>query len=575
MHRRWVLREPAAEARGSISRASGVSGLAASVLAARGIVEPEAVGAFLHPSLANLPDPSLLPGMDAAVGRLARAAEAGETVWVYTDYDVDGVTAAAVLGEFLRACRIPVRVRLPRRDREGYGLHPSALREIAEEGGTLVVTADCGVNAVEAGRAARELGIDLVVTDHHSPGDALPEAVAVVNPKLPASSYPDPSIAGVGVAWNLAAALRRRLREAGHFGSGGEPDLREALGLVALGTVADMAPLRDVNRVLVSWGLRALNRSPRAGIRALREVARVKGELRAGHLGFQLGPRLNAAGRMEGPQEALDLLQTGDPDRARALAQRLDRLNQERREEERGILGQAVERVEAEGWHPGRWSLAVESEGWHAGVVGIVASRLVERYHRPAVVLSVDGGSAKGSARSVRGLHLCEVLAECGGLLDRFGGHAAAAGLSLPAERVPEFRECFEAAVRARLSEEDLAPVLTLDAEPAFSELTVEAVRELSRLEPFGVGNPTPVLLSRRVRLLDVRPLGRDGAHAKLRLEQGGVRCEALAWRKARELGHARPGQWVDVAHTPQVNEWNGVERVQLVVEGMRPAPSG
>lgn len=572
MHRRWVLRESAAEAREHISRASGVSDLVATVLVSRGITGPEAAGAFLSPSLGSLPDPSLLPGMGPAVERLTRAAQAGETVWVYTDYDVDGVTSAAVLSDFLLACRIPVRVRLPRRDREGYGLHPAALREIAEQGGTLVVTADCGVNAVEAGWAARELGVDLVITDHHSPGDALPDAVAVVNPKLAGSAYPDRSIAGVGVAWNLAAALRRRLRDLGYFGGGPEPDLRELLGLVAIGTVADVVPLRDVNRVLVASGLRVLNSSPRPGVVALREVAGVKGELRAGHIGFQLGPRLNAAGRMEGPQEALDLLHTRDPERARSLAEGLNRLNRQRQEEERAILDDAVGRVESEGWLPGRWSLAVESEGWHAGVVGIVASRLAERYHRPTVVLSVEGGSARGSARSIRGLHLCEVLAECGSLLDRFGGHAAAAGLSLPAARIPEFRDRFEAVVRGRLSEEELVPVLTLDAEAAFPVLTLPSVRELSRLEPFGMGNPSPAFLSRRVRVLDVRPIGREGAHRKFRLEQAGVRFDALAWRAAESLAHAVPGRWVDLAHTPQVNAWNGAERVQLVVEGMRPA---
>jgi len=570
VHRRWVLRESDAEARERISRASAISGLVAAVLAARGLAEPGAADAFLNPSLAGLPDPSLIPGMDAAVERLAQAAQAGETVWVYTDYDVDGVTSAAVLLRFLEESGIPTRHRLPRRDREGYGLNPDALREIAGEGGTLVVTADCGVSAVEPARIARELGLDLVITDHHTPGDELPGAAAVVNPKLAGSAYPDAAIAGVGVAWHLAAALRRRLRAAGRYAARPEPDLRNLLDLVAIGTVADVVPLRDVNRVLVSAGLRVLNQNPRPGVLALREVAGVKGELRAGHIGFQLGPRLNAAGRMEGPEEALDLLRTGELGRARDLAERLNTLNRQRQEEERSILGQALGRVEAEGWHPERWSLVLESAGWHAGVIGIVASRLVERYYRPAVVLAVEDGQAKGSARSIRGLHLYEVLAECGDLLDRFGGHAAAAGLALPAQRVPEFRERFEAAVRARLSPEDLVPVLTLDAEAAFSGLTLPAVRDLSRLEPFGMGNPSPAFLTRRVRVLDVRPVGKDGAHLKFRLEQGGVRHDAMAWRKAEDLARVTPGQWIDLAHTPQVNEWNGSERVQLVVEGMR-----
>jgi single-stranded-DNA-specific exonuclease len=569
--RRWTIKAVELGARDTLSRALGVSGLAALVLAARGITDPAAGQAFLAPSLANLPDPSLIPGMGGAVERLAQAARAGETVWVYTDYDVDGVTSAALLAEFFRQSGIPSQVRLPRRDREGYGLHADALREIAEQGGTLVLTADCGATAVPQANLARELGVDLIISDHHTPGTELPSATAVVNPKLCGSSYPDVSIAGVGVAWNLAAGLRRRLREDGYFPSAGGPDLRDFLDLVALGTVADVAPLRDVNRVLVAYGLLRLNQSPRPGVRALIDVAGVKGQLKAGHIGFQLGPRLNAAGRMAGPQEALSLLASDDPARAAALARQLDELNRRRQGEERDILDGAMSRVEAEGWWPERWSLVLGSERWHAGVIGIVASRLVERYHRPTVVLSVADGQAQGSARSIRGLNLYETLDGCRDLLDRFGGHAAAAGLSLPVEQVQTFRDRFEEQVRSRISSEELVPVLILDAEAPFSDMDVEAVRELSRLEPFGFGNPNPVFLSRKVSVLDVRPIGREGGHLKFRLEQGGRRLGAVAWRKAEGLAHVTPGTVVDVAHTPQINLWNGVESVQLVVEGMRP----
>lgn len=572
MHRRWLVRESDAEARERLPRASAVSRLVAAVLAARGVTEPDRVEAFLRPSLGALPDPEAIPGMEEAVARLAAAAHRGETVWVYTDYDVDGVTSAALLSEFFRESRMPARVRLPRRDREGYGLTPQALREIAEEGGRLVVTADCGVSAVEPARVARELGVDLLITDHHTPGPELPDAVAVVNPKLPGSDYPDAMLAGVGVAWNLVAALRRRLREEEFYGDVAEPDLRRLLDFVALGTVADVAPLRDVNRVLVTYGLRCLNDSPRPGVVALREVAGVRGDLRAGHIGFQLGPRLNAAGRMEGPQEALALLAAAEAAEARRIAEALDALNRRRQQEERGIVEDAAARVEGEGWWPDRWSLVLEAEGWHPGVIGIVASRLVERYHRPALVLSVEGERARGSARSIPALNLVETLGDCADLLIRFGGHAAAAGLELPARRVGELRERFEAAVRARLGPEDLVPVLRLDAEVAFADLALEAVRDLERLEPFGVGNPTPLLLTRRVRVLDVRTIGRDGDHLKFRIEEGGRRLDALAWRKAEGLAHVAPGMVVDLAHTPQVNRWNGREGVQVVVEGMRPA---
>ncbi len=570
--RRWVLRGSDVEARERISRASPVSGLVAAVLAARGVSDPDDVDAFLNPSLAALPDPSLIHGMDAAVDRLSRAFSAREPVWVYTDYDVDGVTSAALLDEFFRACGFPVHVRLPHREREGYGLSPDAVREIAGRGGRVVVTADCGIGAVDAARSARELGVDLVITDHHTPGPEVPRAAAVVNPKLPDSAYPDAAIAGVGVAWNLAVALRRRWRETGGFQSRPEPDLRDLLDLVALGTVADVVPLRGVNRALVSAGLRQLNRKPRPGVAALREVAGVRGALRAGHIGFQLGPRLNAAGRLEGPQEALALLSAADLSTARPLAARLDELNRRRQAEERSILDEASARVERERWWPERWSLVVESAGWHAGVVGIVASRLAERYTRPTVVLAVDGASAKGSARSVPGLHLHEALSDCSDLLDRFGGHAAAAGLGLPAAAVGAFRERFEAAVRSRLTPEALVPVLTLDAVVSFDELTETAVADLETLEPFGAGNPSPGFVSRGVRVLDVRPLGREGEHLKFRLGQGQARVEAVAWRRAAVLRHVRPGDVVDVAYTPQIRRWGGSESVQLQVEEMRPA---
>ncbi len=341
---------------------------------------------------------------------------------------------------------------------------------------------------------------------------------------------------------------------------------------MALGTVADVVPLRGVNRALVTAGLRQLNRKPRAGVKRPREVAGVRGALRAGHIGFQLGPRLNAAGRLEGPQEALALLSAADLSTARPLAARLDELNRRRQAEERSILEEASARVERERWWPGRWSLVVESEGWHAGVVGIVASRLAERYTRPTVVLAVDGGAAKGSARSVPGLHLHETLSDCADLLDRFGGHAAAAGLGLPASSVGEFRERFEAAVRSRLAPDALVPVLLLDAEAAFAELTEPAVADLGTLEPFGAGNPSPGFLSRGARVLDVRPLGREGEHLRFRLGQGGVRVEAVAWRRAASLGHVRPGDVVDVAYTPQIRSWGGAASVQLQVEEMRPA---
>ena len=318
MTHRWTIRDGDPRAREELSRALSVSGLVAAVLVARGITGLEPARTFLSPTLAELPDPRSIPGMDVGARRLAEAVMNGDFLWVYADYDVDGVTSAALLTEFLAQCGTRSRVHLPRRDREGYGLHASALEEIAAQGGQLVVTADCGIAAVDAARRAAELGLELIITDHHTPGDELPRAAAVVNPKLPGSTYPEPAPAGVGVAWNLAAATRRELRSRGWFDAAGrsEPDLRGLLDLVALGTVADVVPLRGANRLLVRYGLEVLNRAPRPGVTALCEVAGVRGALRGGHIGFQLGPRLNAAGRMADPLAALRVLTSRDPGEA-------------------------------------------------------------------------------------------------------------------------------------------------------------------------------------------------------------------------------------------------------------------
>ena len=576
---RWILREMAAETRDRLSRELDVGHLLASVLAARGFSPGVETDTFLSPSLASLPDPLLLAGMEAAVDILSRAAESKETIWVYTDYDVDGVSSAALLSKFFTASGIPSQVRLPRRDREGYGLNTQVLQEIYDAGGRTVVTADCGIDAMEEARLAHELGISLVITDHHIPGDELPEAGAVVNPKLPSSRYPDADLAGVGVAWNLAAALRRRLRESGHYASSDEPDLRHLLDMVALGTVADVAPLRRINRTLVTYGLSELNGPRRApGIEALTAASGISGEIRSGHIGFQLGPRLNAAGRMSDPREAFDLLCTGDRAHARTLAGRLNELNQQRRAVEQATLAEAVEIIAAENWHPERWSLLLEGkwnpdapEGtWNPGVIGIVASRLAERYFRPALVISVHGNGARGSARSVPGLHLYETLAACAEFLEEFGGHAAAAGFRIAPGKIKPFRERFEDEVRSRISAEDLIPVMTLDAETSFGGLSLDAVEELGRLEPFGMGNPTPAFLTSKVEVIDIRPLGRTGEHLKLQLEQEGKKLTAKAWRQAASLGHLAPGQRIDLAYKPEVNTWKGRKSVELIVKGVR-----
>ena len=575
MKKRWLVKieDPGVAAR--LAGELGVSPLTAKALAARGLADPAAARAFLSPALSGLPDPLTLPGMAEAARLLAEAVRTGRTIWVYTDFDADGVTSAALLLSVLEAFGSAARPWLPRRDKEGYGLHVEPLEEIAREGGGLVVTADCGITAVEPARAARRLGLTLIVTDHHTPGPELPEADALVDPKLPGSAYPDSMIAGVGVAWNLLAAVRRVLREEGWFSDARpEPDLKEWLDLVALGTVSDLVPLTDVNRAFVRAGIMQMNRNPRPGVAALAQAAGLSGELKAGHLAFQLGPRINAAGRMEGPQEAVSLLLAPTVEEARPLASLLDNLNRARRAEEAETVRVAVETIRRRGYHPNAWSLVVEGEGFHPGVVGIAASRLVDRFHRAAVVLAVEGDTAKGSARAVPGLDLYDALTACAAHLVRFGGHHAAAGLTIAREKIPAFREAFEAAVRERIGEEDLLPLLRADGDAEIGEFTLAAVQELGLLEPFGAGNPTPVYRVRGLKIEDLRPFGENGRHLRLKLGDTapGPLLEAVAWDKGGEFDGLRAGARVDVLVAARVRAWNDRAYVQLTLEDLRPA---
>jgi single-stranded-DNA-specific exonuclease len=567
---RWKLKEYNPESATLLARELGVSSLLASVLAARGLGDLDKARKYLTATLSSLPDPLTIAGMPQAVSVLLRCIKEGQTIWVYTDFDADGVTSAAVLSLFFAELGADCRTWLPRRDREGYGLHIEPLREMAAQGGGVVLTADCGITAVEPARVARELGLTLVITDHHTPAETLPDADAVVNPKLDGSTYPDSMLAGVGVAWNLTAALRRALREDGYFADRAEPDVRRLLDLVALGTVADVVPLRDVNRILVQAGLQEMNLNRRPGIEALAQAAGIDGELKAGQISFQLAPRINAAGRMEGPQEAVELLVSPNIAQARPLASLLDKLNRERRSEEAQVLKAALDSVIEHRYHIDRWSLVVEGEGYHPGVVGIVASRMVERFYRPSIVLSVDGDTARGSARSIHGCDLVDALGDCAHLLVKYGGHRAAAGMTIRTEDIGEFRELFEAAIRKRLTEDELAPLTEIDVEAVPGDISLETASEFSRLEPMGFGNPNPVLLVRGLTVREHKRMGQKGEHLRLVLDCDGVSIEAVGWSMAERLSFATPGSLVEVAAALKTREWRGRRSAQLVLKDLR-----
>ncbi len=554
-----------------LASALGLPELVARVLVARGLGDPEAAAAFLSPDLGSLHDPFRLKDMDRAVARLRRALEAGERITVYGDYDVDGVTSTASLVRFLGAVGADVDAYIPRRLEEGYGLNLDAVERLAGQGTRLLVTCDCGVTAVEEVDRAVALGVDVVVIDHHRVPATLPRAAAILNPYQAGCDFPFQHLAAVGVVFNLLLALRRTLRDAGWFTDRGlsEPNLKQFLDLVALGTVADVVPLQDENRVLVAHGLQLLAEGRRPGIRALKAVAGVEaGQVTAGQVGFRLGPRINAAGRLDDARAGLRLLLAETEAEAMPLAEALDRANTERREIERRILGEAAALAETR--DPALRGLVLAGEGWHRGVVGIVASRIVERFHRPALVLALEDGKARGSGRSYAGFHLHDALVACEGHLTRYGGHRAAAGLELPAGELGAFQAEFEAICADRLDPEDLVPILRADAEVDPADLTWELCAAVERLAPFGMGHPAPVLVVRGAQLEGGHLVGRrdDGpGHLKARLGE----VEAIGFDLGGELDTIARGP-VDLAFTLGFNWWRGRARVQATIKALAPA---
>ncbi|MEX2194359.1 MAG: single-stranded-DNA-specific exonuclease RecJ [Thermoleophilaceae bacterium] len=540
----------------------GLSPVVAAVLARRGHTDPASARAFL--AAADRHDPRLIDGMDAACERILDHVRRGSAIAVHGDYDVDGVCSTAVLVRALRRLGAEPSFHLPSRGEDGYGLSVATVERLAAAGTGLIVTVDCGIGSVAEVARAGELGVEVVVTDHHRPGAELP-ACPVVHPAL--GGYPCPELCAAGVVHKLAQAL--------YAAAGEDPRVAEEdLDLVALATVCDVVPLVGENRRLVREGLVALGRTPKPGLRALMRVAGVEpGTLDAGSLGFRLGPRINAAGRLQRADAALELVLTPDERRAAEIADELDLLNRRRQDVETRITF-AAEAARAEQDAQAAYVLA--GEGWHPGVVGIVASRLVERHHRPCVLIALDeDGGGRGSGRSIPAFDLHAGLASCSGHLRRFGGHRVAAGLEIDAERVHAFRMDFAAHAAARLAPGDLVPVQRVDAVTPAGALGLDLAEELERLAPFGAGNPQPRLLVPGARVGDVRPMGREGAHARFALSSGGARARAVAFRTPpgplRALGDAPH----DVCVRLERNEWNGAVEPRLVLGALRATAGG
>lgn len=565
--RKWIIRQRDAGAN-VFAAALGVSPIVADLLLARGHGDSAAAETFLKPCLDQLHDPHLMRGMSEAVARLLRAIDHHEPILIYGDYDVDGTTGTAVLLRALRMLGATAGYHVPHRFTEGYGIQQAALEKAAREGYKLVVSVDCGIRAHEPLVWARDNGLDVIITDHHLPDEdeGAPPAFAVLNPNQHDCDYPDKNLAGVGVAFKLVHALFRE--------RGREAQVPGFLKMVAIGTVADVAKLVGENRAIVALGLADLPRARNRGLRALIEIAGCsdEGEMSAYDLGFRIGPRINAAGRMDAASAVVELFNAQDANEARRLAEHLDTRNRERMEAQREIFNRAVEEFETGADREAQTHAAIiAGDGWHRGVIGLAASKIAERLHRPCVVISFEGDVGHGSARSIEAYHLFNGLTACRDLLEKFGGHSHAAGLSIRRDRVPEFRRRLNEHAASCLTEDDLTPALGIDADVDALDLTFQLSQDLRLLEPFGAGNPRPVFVTRGLRVL-AEPRVIKEQHLKLRVAGANNRpFEAIWWRGVEEaVATPQANQRIDLAYELEADRWMGDIRLQLNVRDMK-----
>jgi len=550
-----------------LARELGVSLVTARLLAIRGLGDVDAASRFLNPSLDHLLDPMRLADMGLAVDRLLRAIAERERIAVHGDYDVDGITSTVILRRALEMLGADVVHFIPERLRDGYGLQPAAVDRLHAEGVKVVISVDCGILGADAARRARELGVDLIITDHHEPDAELPQACAVVNPKRHDCSYPDKNLAGVGVALKVVQALCQR--------TGRTNWLPAFVKVAAIGTLADVVPLVGENRVIAKLGLQMLSKGPhKVGLRSLLEVAGLTGKtIDSYHIAFMVAPRVNAAGRMSTPDIATRLLLAADEgmaDEARSLAEQLEVENTRRREEEQDIVAKAKKIIETDPDIGSRSLLVVAGEGWHRGVIGIVASKIVDTFYRPTIVLSIDGEVAHGSCRSIPGFNMLAALESCAALLLRFGGHKQAAGLQLETARVKQFRQQINEWAEARLQPDDLRPRLWLDAPLTFGRISSQVVSELERLAPFGPGNTKPVFHTGPVQIVDGPRVLKD-RHLKISFRQDGRTFRAIHWNAAdREAMLVEQKAGVELAFSLEQNEFEGASYLELRIEDFR-----
>lgn len=560
MRKIWQVREDNPQFQNDLSLKLGISRVTAQLLLNRGIKSVQEASSFLKGKLSSCHDPFLLKDMDKASARIKKAISDGEKILIYGDYDVDGMTSTVLLYTALQNIGAHVVTYIPNRIEEGYGLNMAAIKKADREGVKLIVTVDCGITSFKEIDYAKHLGIDVIITDHHEIVEArLPAALAIINPLQPDCGYPFKHLAGVGLAYKLAKAL--------YDGTHNFAD--DFLDLVSLGTVADIAPLIGENRILAKCGLEELNKRERPGLKALMEVGGLSGkEIISGHIGFILGPRINAMGRIGSPQKAIDLLLNKDSVKSLALAKELDAENRSRQKIEAGILEEALSKVDREVNFKNHRVIVLAQEGWHPGVIGIVASRIADRFYRPAILISLDGKYGKGSGRSIDGFHLFEYLLKCKDTLVGFGGHESACGITIQKERIDEFREMINAQAANDVDESIFNPKLDIEMDIRLSELNESVISEIESLSPFGSENPKPVLSSCNLIVKDgPRRIGKNGF--KIWVTDNHVTCEAVSFGKS-DMELPRPGQSLDLAYSPSINSWQGVDSIQLELKDIR-----
>jgi len=559
----WQIRDDPPSA-SWLARELGISNLLASLLINRNVSSPDSARSFLSPRLGALRDPFLLKDMARAVELITSFIEKKKKITIYGDYDADGLTATALLVDLFSGLGTPISFYIPHRLEEGYSLNEKAIRKIAADNTGLIITVDCGISSLSEIALAKKLGMEVIVTDHHQLPSNFEPACPTINPLRTDSFFPFRELSGVGMAFYLAIAIRSNLREGGFFKSKGEPDLRPYLDLVALGTVSDIVPLIEENRILAKSGLKILLDSQRPGIKALLRVSGINKDqiISTDDIAFRLAPRLNAMGRLGSATRAVHLLTTDNEMEASLIATQMDSLNAQRQAIESRIISESKERIEKMEDLEGRRTIVLFDPRWHRGVVGIVASRIVEEYCRPALILKVEGDLLRGSGRSIDGFDLYKALSDLSDLLKQFGGHDHAAGISLESKKIGEFCDRFEDLARKRMDQKDMTSKIEVDAKLSLESINPQALKEVEMLLPFGHKNPQPIFWAGPLRVMSSRVVGKD--HLKLRIKEKGITFDCIAFGRA--LFHPLQGKSVDILFHVGTNTWQGIESIQLVI---------